>query len=92
MLEVSTWEIVETIRIIKAFFIYLFVHYIFLDRPQFSLIKLYHIRVLLNHANCWNFQSDEIYHDIAASASSNRLFFYDLFIIIFIRDKADHHY
>jgi len=52
MLEVSTWEIVETIRIIKAFFIYLFVHYIFLDRPQFALIKLYHIRVLLNHANC----------------------------------------
>jgi len=28
---------------------------------------------------------------ITASASSNRLFFYDL-VIIFVRGKADHHY
>jgi len=28
----------------------------------------------------------------AVSASSNRLFFYDLLIIIFVRGKADHHY
>jgi len=30
--------------------------------------------------------------DIAVSALSNRLFFYDLLIIIFVRGKADHHY
>jgi len=52
MLEVSTWEIVQTVRIFKAFFIYLFVYYFVLDRPQFSLMKLYNIRVLLNRASC----------------------------------------
>jgi len=30
--------------------------------------------------------------DIAVSASSNHLLFYDLLIIIFVRSKADHHY
>jgi len=33
------------------------VYYFVLDRPQFALMKLYNIRVLLNRANCWNFQS-----------------------------------
>ena len=70
----------------KAFFIYLFVYYFFLDRPQFALMKLYNIRVLLNRANCWNFQIDKRNLDIAVSASSNRLF-YDLLIIIFVRAK-----
>ena len=52
----------------------------------------YNIRVLLNRANCWNFQSDKRNLDITVSVSSNRLFFYDLLIIIFVRGKADHHY
>jgi len=51
MLEVSTWEIVSTVRIFKAIFIYLFVYYFVLDRPQFALEKLYNIRVLLSRAN-----------------------------------------
>jgi len=52
MLEVSTWEIVYTVRIFNAFFIYLFVYYFVVDRPQFAFMKLYNIRVLLNRANC----------------------------------------
>ena len=92
MLEVSTWEIVWTVHIFKAFFIYLFVYYFVLDRSQFALMKLYNIRVLLNRANCWNFQTEKRNLDTAVSASSNRLFFYDLLITIFVRDKADHHY
>jgi len=75
----------------KAFFIYLFVYY-FLDRPQFVLMKLYNIRVPLNRANSWNFQIDKRNLDITVSSSSNRLFFYDLLIIIFVIGKADHHY
>jgi len=38
----------------EAIFIYLFVYYFVLDRPQFALMKLYNIRVLLNHVNYWN--------------------------------------
>jgi len=30
--------------------------------------------------------------DVAVSASSNRLLFYDFLIIMFVRGKADHHY
>ena len=75
----------------KAFFIYLFVYDFVLDRPKFALMKLYNIRVLLNRANCWNFQIDKSNLYIV-SASSNRLYFYDLLIIIFVRSKADHHY
>ena len=63
----------------------------FLDRPQFALMKLYNIRVLLNRAGCWNFQIDKRNLDMTVSASSNRLFFYHL-VIVFIRGKADHHY
>jgi len=94
MLELSTWEIVYNVRNFKAFFIYLFVYCFVLDRPQFALMKLYNIRVglLLNRANCLNFQIDKRNLDIAVSASSNRLFFYDLLIIILVRGKADHHY
>ena len=44
MLEVSG-EIVWNIRISKAFFMYLFVYYFFLDRPKFAHMKLYNIRV-----------------------------------------------
>jgi len=62
-------------------------YYFVLDRPQFALVKLYNIRVLLNRANCWNFQIDKRNYDIAVSDSSNRLFFYDLLIIIFVRAK-----
>jgi len=62
-----------------------------LDRPQFALMKLCNIRVLLNRANSWNFQIDKRNHDIVVSASSNRLFFYNLLIIIFVRGTADHH-
>jgi len=76
----------------KAFVICLFMYYVVLDRPQFALMKLYNIRVLLNRANCWNFQIDKRNLDIAVSASSNSLFFYDLLSIIFVRGKADHHY
>jgi len=68
------------------------VYYFVLDRPLFAFMKLYNIRILLNRANCWNFQIDKRYLDIAVSASSNRLFFYDLLIIIFVRGKAHHHY
>jgi len=64
----------------------------FLDRPQFALMKLYNIRLPLSRANCWNFQTDKRNLDITVSASSNRLFFYDLLVIIFVRGKADHHY
>jgi len=39
-----------------------------------------------------NFQIDKRNLEIAVSAPSNRLFFYDRLIIIFARDKADHHY
>jgi len=69
------------------------VYYFVLDRPQFALMKLYNIRVglLLNRANSY-FQIDKRNLEIAVSASSNRLFFYDLLIIIFVRGKADHHY
>jgi len=55
-------------------------------------MKRYNIRVLLNRANCWNFQIDKSNLEVAVSASSNRLFFYDLLIIIFVRGKAHHHY
>jgi len=92
MLKVSTWEIVETVRIFKGIFIYLFVYYFVLDRPQCALMKLYDIRVLLNRVNCWKFQIDKRNLDIAVSASSNRLSFYDILIIICVRGKADHHY
>jgi len=54
-------------------------------------MKLYNIRVLLNRANCRNFQIDKRNLDTTDSASSNRLFFYDL-LIFFVRGKADHHY
>jgi len=67
------------------------VYYLVLDRPQLALMKLYNIRELLNRANCLNFQIDNGNLDMAVSASSNRLFFYDL-LIIFVRNKADHHY
>jgi len=66
-------------------------YYFVLDWPQFALVKLYNIRVPLNRANCWNFQINKRNLDIAVSASPNRLFFY-LLIIIFVTDKADHHY
>ena len=37
----------------------MFVYYFILERPQFALaIKFYNIRVLLNRAECWNFQTD----------------------------------
>jgi len=52
MLEVSTWEIVQTVRISKAFIISLFVHHFVLDGPQFAFMKLYNMRILLNRANC----------------------------------------
>ena len=67
-------------------------YYFVLDRPQLALMKLNNIREPLNRANCWNFQIDKINLDIAVSALSNHLFFYDLLIIIFVRGKADHHY
>jgi len=54
-------------------------------------MKLYNIRVLLNPANCLNFQIAKRNLDIAVSASSKRLFVYDL-LIIFVRGKTDHHY
>jgi len=75
----------------EGIFIYLFLHYFVLDRPQFALMKLYNIRVLLNRAKCWNFQIDKRNLDTADSSSSNRLFLYDVWII-FVRGKADHHY
>jgi len=37
---------------LRHLFIYLFVYYFFLDKPQFALMKLNNIRALLNHANC----------------------------------------
>jgi len=49
------------------------------------------IRVLLNRANWWNYQTDQRNLDITVSATSNRLFFYDL-LIIFVKGKADHNY
>jgi len=52
MLEVSTWAIGQTVRIFRAFFIYLLVYYFVLEKPQFVLMKLYNIRVLLKRANC----------------------------------------
>jgi len=52
-------------------------------------MKLYNIRVPLKRANCWNLQIDKRNRDIAVSALSNRLFFYDHLIIIFVKDKAD---
>jgi len=67
------------------------VYYFVLDRPQLALMKLYSM-VLLNRANCLNFQIDKRNLDIAVSASSNSLLFYDLLIITFVRGKADHHY
>ena len=45
-------------------------------------MKLYNIRVLLNRANCWNFQIDKRNLDITVSVLPNRLFFYDLLIIL----------
>ena len=63
-------------------------YYCVLDRPQFALMKLYNIRVLLNRADCWNFQIDKRNLDIAVSASSHLLFFYE-FLIYFVRGKAD---
>ena len=71
----------------SAFFIYLFVCYFVLDRLQFALMKLYNIRVLLNRANCWHFQTYKRNRDIAVSALSNRLFFYYILITIFVRAK-----
>jgi len=76
---------------LRHFFIYLFVYYFFLGGPLFAFMKLYNIRVLLNRAYCWNFQIDKRNLDITVSASSKRLFFYDL-LIIFVRGNADHHY
>ena len=90
MLEVPTWEMVYTVRIFKAFFIYLFVYYFVLDRPQFALMKLHNIRVLFT-VQIAETQIHKRNLDIAVSASSNRLFFYDR-VIIFVRGKADHHY
>jgi len=62
-----------------------------LDRDQilseFAFMKLYNIRVLLNRANCWNFQIAKRNLDITNSVASNRLFFYDL-LIIFVRGKS----
>jgi len=84
MLELSFWEIVKNVPIFRAFFIYLFAYYFVVDRPQFAVMKLYNIRVLSNRANCLNFQIDTRNLDIAVSASSNRLFLYDLLIIIFL--------
>jgi len=63
-------------------------YYCVLDRPQFALMKLYNIRVLLNRADCWNFQIDKRNLDIAVSASSHLFFFYE-FLIYFVRGKAD---
>jgi len=68
----------------------------FRDRFQFGLTKLYDIKVLLNHANCWNFQSDKRDLDMLVVIKkfvvrSNRLFFYGL-MITFVRGKMDHHY
>jgi len=77
---------------LRHFFVYLFVCYFVLDRPQFALMKLYNIRVLLNRADCWNFQVDKRNLEMAVRASSNRMFFYDILIIIFVKGKADHHY
>jgi len=45
--------------VFKAFFIHLRMYYFFLDIPQLALMKLYNIKVLLNCANCRNFQIDE---------------------------------
>jgi len=39
-------------------------YYVVLDRSQFALMKLYDISVLLNRANCWNFQIDKRNLDI----------------------------
>ena len=89
--SVKTWQIIQNVRFLKEFFIYLFVYYPLFDRPQFALMKLYNITVLLNRENCWNFQIAKRNLDITVSASSNRLFFYDL-LNIFHRVKADHHY
>ena len=59
---------------------------------SFALAVVFIIRVPLNRENFWNFQTDKRNLDIAVSASSKRLFFYDLLVIIFVRGKADHHY
>ena len=67
-------------------------YYFVLDRPQFALMKLYNIRYCWTVQIAENFQIDKRNLDIAVSAPSNRLFFYDRLIIIFARDKADHHY
>jgi len=72
-------------------FLSIFVYYFFLDKPQFALMKLYNIRVLLNRANYLNFQTDQRNLDIRVSSTSNSLFFYDL-LIIFVRAKRNHHY
>jgi len=37
---------------LSHFFVLLFVCHFFWDRPQFGLMKLYNIRVLMNRANC----------------------------------------
>ena len=70
--------------------LYLLFYYFVIDRPQFALMN--NIRVGFNRANCRNFQIDKRNLDKAVSASSNRLFFLDLLIIIFLRAKADNHY
>jgi len=68
---------------------YLFVCVLFfLDKPQVAFMKLYNIRVLLNHANCLNFQTVCRNLDITVSATSNHLFFYNL-LIIFVRGKPE---
>jgi len=87
MLEVSTLGDSLKCSFLQGIVFYLFVYYFVLDRPQFALMKLSNIRVLLNRANCWNFWIDKRNLDIAVSASSNRLFFYDLMIIILLGAK-----
>ena len=54
---------------------------------SFALAVVFIIRVPLNRENFWNFQIDKRNLDIAVSASSNRLFFYDLLIIFLLGAK-----
>ena len=50
--SVKTWEIVQNVRISKAFLICLCVYYFVLDGPLFAFMKFYNSRVMLNRANC----------------------------------------
>jgi len=52
MLEVSTLGDSLKCSFLQGIVFYLFVYYFVLDRPQFALMKLSNIRVLLNRANC----------------------------------------